>query len=77
MLRKTFMQEVENLSEEQLREKLLMSDKFMARIFEDAIKTLINKGILHLRDLPDCSREMLEAREQLRDALSTKIKSDM
>ena len=65
----------QNLSDMELTTLLVESDKNMARVVEDAINAMIKNGIIQPRDLPDCAREVLEARAELRCVLEKRRKS--
>ena len=56
----------QDLTEVEIQTLLEDSDKFMARVFEDAISAILRLGIIKHRDLPDSAREVLEARAKLR-----------
>lgn len=60
-------------------QRLSMSDIEMARVAEDLIYSLIDKGVLLFTDLPPAARRKLLARRQLReqfDPLAGMIRTD-
>ena len=57
-----------NASDE-VRQRLFASDFDMARITEDLIQTLIEKGVFNFTDLPDNAQEKLRSRRNLRGQL--------
>ena len=69
MKTKLLVDQYQNLSDMELTTLLVESDKNMARVVEDAINAMIKNGIIQPRDLPDCAREVLEARTELRSVL--------
>ena len=59
-----------NASDE-VRQRLFASDFDMARITEDLIQTLIDKGVFNFTDLPDEAQEKLRQRRVLRGQLGS------
>ncbi len=59
-----------NASDE-VRQRLFASDFDMARITEDLIQTLIDKGVFNFTDLPDNAQEKLRLRRVLRGQLGS------
>ncbi|NVN90760.1 MAG: hypothetical protein HXX11_09160 [Desulfuromonadales bacterium] len=58
--------DAQHMSESEIISLLAESDRNMARVFEDAIRVMLKVGTIQLRDLPECAREILEARTKLR-----------
>lgn len=52
------------------RVKLTKSDTEVARIFEDLVDVLINKGIIHFTDLPQDAQKKLISRQKMRQAIT-------
>lgn len=63
--------ELSKLNEEETIARLGESDGKMARVLEDAIRSLLKGGHLQLRDLPTGARDVLETRKKLRDHLDS------
>ncbi len=59
-----------NASDE-VRQRLFASDFDMARITEDLVQTLIDKGVFNFTDLPDTAQEKLRQRRVLRGQLGS------
>jgi hypothetical protein len=59
-----------------IKKKLELTDPSMARIGEDLIRILVQRGFIKYSDLSDQSREKLKEREELRAELR-KIESQM
>ena len=59
-----------NASDE-VRQRLFASDFDMARITEDLVQTLIDKGVFNFTDLPDQAQEKLRLRRVLRGQLGS------
>jgi|SRR5690554_1757347 len=49
-----------------LRQSLAQSDLQMARVIEDTIQVLIDKGVLRFTDLPDAAQKKLMHRREIR-----------
>ncbi len=56
---------------DEVRQRLFASDFDMARITEDLIQTLIDKGVFNFTDLPDNAQEKLRQRRVLRGQLGS------
>ena len=54
-----------------LKQRLSTSDLDMARITEDLIQTLLERGVINFTDLPDEAQEKLRARRVLRGQLGS------
>jgi len=52
-----------------MKQRLQLTDLSMARIVEDLIRILVQRGYLKYSDLSDQSREKLREREELRGEL--------
>ena len=50
----------------ELRQSLAQSDLQMARVLEDTIHVLIDKGVLRFTDLPDAAQQKLMRRREIR-----------
>ena len=59
----------EDLADNEILALLTETDKFMVRVSEDAIRALLKKSLITPRDLPDSAREVLDARNKLRQIL--------
>ena len=57
---------------EETRDALAATDKDMARVAEDIIGLLIDKGVFTAEELPESVREKIQAREALRQAIIQK-----
>ena len=55
---------------EQARADLAATDKEMARIAEDLIRTLISKGVIAESDIPESARDKMARRAKLRSRLA-------
>ena len=55
------------------RQSLFVSDFDMARITEDLIQTLIERGVINFTDLPERAREKLQGRRLLRGQLGNAL----
>jgi hypothetical protein len=58
------------LSKRELKMLLAESDVLLPRIMEDLFATLVKKKLIRWSDLPDRPREILEARQDLHEALA-------
>ena len=56
---------------DEVRQRLFASDFDMARITEDLIQTLIDKGVFNFTDLPDNAQDKLRQRRVLRGQLGS------
>ena len=54
-----------------VKKRLIDSDVDMARVTEDLIQTLVDKGVIMFTDLPHEAQNKLTARHGLRDRLGT------
>lgn len=52
--------------ESELRQSLAQSDLQMARVLEDTIHVLIDKGVIRFTDLPDAAQHKLMRRREIR-----------
>lgn len=60
-----------------IKQKLQITDPSMARIVEDIIRILVQRGFIKYSDLSDESREKLKEREELRAELrKLKLQAD-
>lgn len=50
-----------------LQQTLAKSDLQMARVLEDTINLLIDKGVIRFTDLPDAAQQKLMLRREIRD----------
>lgn len=57
-----------------IKKRLELTDLSMARIAEDLIRILVQRGYIKYSDLSDQSREKLKEREELRVELRTIMK---
>ena len=58
-------------AKDEVRQRLFASDFDMARITEDLIQMLIEKGVFNFTDLPDDAQEKLRHRRVLRGQLGS------